>query len=231
MNPMLIGREQECRLLKELMRQRKNILILGPEGVGKSAMSDHVLMGGPVKNVLYSKRSGTLKETLVNIIQSAFGSKDLQKKNILTLKKICYQLLDQSLEYVVFDHVEWVEPRFYGFLTYLKERKIPFIIATRTQDKKNIGHLWMGLYDFERLEIKNLDQAKTGQLVDYYAKSFDLKLNAAADFQKEVFKISEGNPKIIKELCDLARDEKYRAKGHTDVKLMDLDRRIKNAIA
>lgn len=230
MTSMLIGREQECRFLNELMRQRKNILILGDEGVGKSAMIDHMLAGGPEKNVLYSKRSTSLKESLVNMAEFAIGSKKLQQKNILSLKKICYELLDQSPEYAVLDHVAWVEPRFYGFLTYLKERKIPFIIATRTQDKKNIGHLWMGLYDFEKLEIKNLDQAKTGQLIDYYAEGFDLKLNAAADFKKEVFTISKGNAKIIKELCRLARDEKYRAKGYTDVKLMDLDRRIKSSI-
>jgi hypothetical protein len=125
----------------------------------------------------------------------------------------------------------WVEPKFYGFLTYLKERKITFIIVTRSSDKKDIGHLWMGLYDFESLEIKNLDPAKTSQLIDFCAERFNLKLNAAADFKNEVFTISKGNPKIITELCRLARNEKYRAHGHMEVKLMDLDRRIKNAIA
>jgi hypothetical protein len=230
MTSMLIGKEQEWRLLNELMRQRKNILILGAEGVGKTAIVDHVLADGQIKNVLHSKSSTTLKETLVNMIQSSQGSKDLEKKNILSLKKICYQLLDQSPEYVVLDHVAWVEPRFYGFLAYVKAQKIPSIIVTRKADKKNVGHLWMGLYDFEKLEIKNLDEAKTGQLIDYYGKSFDLKLHAAADFKKKVFAISKGNPKIINELCCLAHDEKYRAKGYTDVKLMDLDRRIKNSI-
>jgi hypothetical protein len=50
------------------------------------------------------------------------------------------------------------------------------------------------------------------------------------DFKKEVFNVSKGNPKIIKELCCLAQDEKYGARGSMDVKLMDLDRRIKDAI-
>ena len=148
----------------------------------------------------------------------------------MSLKKTCYQLLDQGPEYVILDHVAWVEPKFYSFLVYLIERKLPFVIATRQQGRTNVGHLWMGLYDFEKLEIKNLDRPGTCELIDYYAKRFDLKLDIAADFRKEVFSISKGNPKIINELCCLARDEKYRAKGYIDVKLMDLDRRINCAI-
>jgi hypothetical protein len=228
---MLIGRDPECRLLDDLIRQRKNILMVGPEGVGKSAVVDHVLAGGAIKNVLYSKSSASLKETLANMAEFALGSKNLHQKNILSLKKICYQLLESIPDYAILDHMAWVAPKFYGFLTYLKEQKITFIIATRSSDKKDIGHLWMGLYDFERLEIKNLDQAGTGQLIYYCAQSLDLKLPEATHFKNEVFKISKGNPKIIKELCRLAREEKYRPEGHIDVKLIDLDRRIKNAVA
>jgi Holliday junction resolvasome RuvABC ATP-dependent DNA helicase subunit len=88
----------------------------------------------------------------------------------------------------------------------------------------------MGLYDFAKLEIKNLDPTKAGQLIDHYASTFDLKIDAPTDFKKEVFKISKGTPKIINQLCQLARDQKYRAKGYMDVKLMDLDRRISNAV-
>jgi len=80
------------------------------------------------------------------------------------------------------------------------------------------------------LEIKNLEEPNTGRLVDSYIARFDLKMETAADFKKEVFTISKGNAKIIEELCRLARDEKYRANGYTDVKLMDLDRRIKSSI-
>jgi hypothetical protein len=227
---LLIGREKECRLIGDLMRQRRNLFILGEEGVGKSAIVENVLAGCAVKNVLYSKRSTTLKETLVNMVTPSICGKDLQKKTILSLKKICYQLLEQKPDYAVLDHIGWVEPKFYGFLIYLIERKLPFIIVTRRPGKKNIGHLWKALYDFEKLEINNLDQPRACELIDYYAERFDLKLDMAADFRKEVFSISKGKPKVIKELCCLARDEKYKAKGYIDVKLMDLDRRINCAI-
>jgi hypothetical protein len=227
---MLIGRESESRLLEELIRQRKNILIVGPEGVGKSAIVDHALANGAVKNILYSKSSATLKETLANMAEFALGSKNLHSKNILSLKKICYEFLKASPDYAILDHMTWVEPKFYGFLTYLKEQRIAFIIVTRSQNKKDIGHLWMGLYDFERIEIKNLDHAGADRLIDYCAQSFDLNLYETTHFKNEVSAISNGNPKIIWELCRLAQDKRYHAKGYIDVKLMDLDRRIKNAV-
>lgn len=210
---VLIGREKERRLLGDLMGQRKNVLILGAEGVGKSAILEKVVMSGPVKNILYSKRSTTLKETLVNLVGSTVGGKELQKKNILSLKKTCYQLLDAKPEYAVLDQIGWLEPKFYGFLTYMKERNIPFIIATRKPGKKNVGHLWMGLYDYETVEIRNLDAIETGQFVDCYAAALDLKIDALADFRKEIFKYSGGNPKIIRDLCQLARNKKFRAKA------------------
>jgi hypothetical protein len=228
---MLIGREHERRLLGDLMRQKKNVLILGDEGVGKSAIIEDMMARNVGENILYSKRSTTLKETLVNMVDSIRGGKNLQKKDVLSLKKICYQILDESPEYAVLDHIGWVERRFYSFLTFMKERKIPFIIVTRRPGKENLGHLWMGLYDFEKLEIKNLDQTKTSKLVDHYAASLDLEIDALSDFKKEVFKFSEGSPTIIRDLCQLAKADKYRTKGYVDVKLTDLDRRIKISIS
>ncbi|HUK40801.1 MAG TPA: hypothetical protein VLX11_07155 [Candidatus Acidoferrales bacterium] len=208
----LVGRKEECRVIEELMHQRKNILVTGEGGVGKSAILDHVMAARSGKNVLYSKQSATLKGTLVNIVEFATGAKNLAKKNILALKKICYQLLDPSPEYLILDHLGWVEPKFYGFLIYLTERRIPLIIVTREREKQRLGHFWMGLYDFEKLEIKNLDAAGTDQLIDSCAASLDLKLEDTADFKREVFRTSKGNPKIIEELCRLAGDEKYEPK-------------------
>ena len=227
---LLIGRGDERRALNELIQQRKSVLILGDEGVGKSALLEDALANSGIKNILYSKRSTTLKETLVNLLQSATNLAHLPKQNILALKKNCYELLAARPEYVVLDHIVWVEPKYYAFLTFIKEQKFPFIIATRKTGKKNVGHLWMGLYDFAVLEVQNLDQARTGALVDYYASCFDLKLGVDADFKKNVFKLSRGNPKVIKELCRLAQSEKYRSKGYVDLQLIDLDRRINLSI-
>ncbi|MGN6718192.1 MAG: hypothetical protein ACTHLX_12430, partial [Candidatus Binatia bacterium] len=62
---VLIGRDKERRALDDLIRQRKNILILGEEGVGKTALLKDALANSKIKDILYSQRSTALKETLV----------------------------------------------------------------------------------------------------------------------------------------------------------------------
>ncbi|MGN6732940.1 MAG: AAA family ATPase, partial [Candidatus Binatia bacterium] len=202
---VLIGRDKERRALDDLIRQRKNILILGEEGVGKTALLKDALANSKIKDILYSQRSTALKETLVNLLRSATDRKDLTQKNILALKKNCYQLLEGRPAYVVLDHVAWVEPKFYAFLAFIKEQKFPFVIATRKSGKKHLGHLWMALCDFSVLAVQNLDQVNTDALIDFYAATLDLQLGADSTFKKHLFKLSRGNPKIIKDLCRLAR--------------------------
>jgi hypothetical protein len=184
---MFIGREQECRRLDELVRRRSNVLVLREEGVGKSAIIHRAISDGVFKHFLYSRQSATLKETLVYLVGAAVGGKELAKKNILTLKKACYQLLNERPEYAVFDHVARVERRFYAFLTYLRERDLPLVVVARQLGKDNLGHLWTGLYDFEVLEIKNFDASKSAQLVDHYIAKLNLEIDDPADFKKEIF--------------------------------------------
>jgi hypothetical protein len=229
-NRSLIGRAAESRRLRDLMRERRNILVVGAEGVGKSALINQTLVDGNLKHYLHSTHSATLKEALENLVRMAVGGKESARQNILTLKKTCYRLLDNGPEYACFDHVGPVDRRYYAFLSYLRERGLPLFIATRGVGKENLGRLWMGVYDFATIEVKNLDAASAGQLTDRWASALDLAAGAAVDFKKEVFKASNGNPSIIIELCRLARNHKYRINGTINVRLINLDRRIQKAV-
>ena len=227
---ILIGRETECMVIKELMARKKDIMILGEEGVGKSAIINKLLSERDRENFLYSSQSKTLKEALISLIEFRAGSKkNIQNKTTLTLKKIGYEILDQHTGYVVFDHISWIEPRFYGFLIYIMNKKLPLIILARGMEKTNIGQLWRASYTFEKVEITTLDKSRADELIRHYITSLCLKVIEESEFNRKVFNFSKGNPKIIKQLCFLTRDEKYHAKGYPDVKLMDLDRRISQA--
>jgi len=228
MDDILIGREKECAAISSLVSQRKNIIIFGLEGVGKSAIIKSVLKDRNIAGLLYSQDSRTLKGTLSNLAVSISGNtKVVQEGNILALKNILYGIInDKKPEYIVFDHVESVEPKFYSLFVYLMEAKIPLIVLSRGLQKKDIGHLRMSLFAFEKVEISNLDRSTGDVLINYFIKEFGIKVVKRDEFKHAIFSHSKGNPKVIKALCFLARDVKYQKNDSIDVKLIDLDRRI-----
>jgi len=230
----LAGRKNELELINDLINNKRNIIIFGEEGVGKSAIVQRILQEQSNKNNLYVRENRTLRLTLTGIIAARSQEKNIaiDSLNVLGLKKKCYGILESALGYIVFDHMGRVEPKHYTFLTYVLEKNIPLLVISRGLDKKDIGRLRMALYDFEKVEIKNFDKTASNNLIDYFMKEFGIiKVTKEAEFKQAIFNHSKGNPKIIKALCFLARDVKYKRNGSLDVRLMNLDRRISETIS
>ena len=224
---IFVDRQKEIQVITDLMRRRKNIIIFGQEGVGKTSIIQEVMNNVGINRILYSPQSRTLKEALINLVSSDSGvHENINEKNILALRKALYPILDQKPDYIIFDHIDRVEPKYYSFFEYLIERELPLIIIAKGIDKKNIGHLRLVLHNFEKVEISNFDRSRSDILVDHYVNEFSIKVAQLDNLKKGVFHFSNGNPKITKQLCSLAKDTKYQKKGFVDVKLMDLDRRI-----
>lgn len=227
-----IGREKEINLINSLMSQNKNIMLFGEEGVGKTAIVQNALNGQPGRRHLYVQDNETLRHTLLGIIAGGTQgtNKGVDALNILALKKKSYEIINAISDYIVLDHMGRVEPKHYAFLTYLLEKHIPLLIVSRGLEKKSIGHLRMALYGFEKIEVKNFDRAGSNNLTDYFMKESGITVIKEAEFKQAIFDYSGGNPKIIQGFCLLARDVKYRKNDAIDVKLMDLDRRISEAV-
>lgn len=228
---VLFGREKECQLITGLMNGRKNIIIYGEEGTGKSAIIHEIIHRRKVGNVLYSLSSKTLKQSLINpILFHDKGNKNITNMNISMLRRAFFSMLDREKPaYIIFDHVALVTPRRYSFFVYVMDKKIPLIMISRGIKRKDIDHLRMILFDFIKMEIANLEKPATDKLVDYFLKEFNIKANHTDDFRKDIYKFSGGNPKIVKELCFMAKNAKYHSYGNCNVRLIDLDRRIGKA--
>ena len=227
-NNILIGRDKECRLIDHLMDKNKNIIIFGKEGVGKSTIINEVLNKKKTKRIFYSQNSQTLKESLINFISSAYGeNKNIREEDTLTLRKMFYKFLkDIKPEYLIFDHIKALGPRFHSFTEYLIEKEVSLIILSEGLDNKHIGHLWESLFYFVKIEIANFDKAGAHHLISHYIEKYGINIACKENFQKEIFHFSQGHPGIIKELCLLSCNSKYYLNGFLDTKLMDLDRRI-----
>ena len=228
MDDILIDREKEVRTISALANQRKNIIIFGEEGVGKTAVINKVLADQfNSKQYLYSEESKTFREALMGLVLSGSNSRGkIEEKNILALRKILYIILDKKPGYIIFDHIGRVEPKYCSFLEYLIERGFPLMIISQGTDKKAIGHLRYLLHNFERVQLSNFSRVATDILIDHYISKFNIKVVDLDNFKKAIFHFSNGNPKVVRQICSLSRDTKYSKKGFIDVKLINLDRRI-----
>jgi len=228
MDNILIDREKELRTISSLVTQKKNIIIFGEEGVGKTAVINKILADQfSSKKYLYSEESNTFREVLMGLVLSGSNTRGkIEEKNILALRKMLYTILDKKPEYIIFDHIGRVEPKYCSFLEYLIERGLPLMIISQGTDKKAIGHLRYLLHNFERVEISNFSRVATDILVDHYIDKFNIKVVEPDNFKKAIFHFSNGNPKVVRQICSLARDTKYQKKGFIDVRLINLDRRI-----
>lgn len=223
---MAIVRLKEKDIISKAILKRKSLFVYGPEGVGKTFLLRHILENINSANIFYSENCSSLKNALLSLLSYEYNRTSLLRNNILGLKKLFYKLLKREKPYFIFDHIGRVSPKFYSFFEYLMDEEIPFTIISRGISRNEIGHLVMATFYFEKIGIFNLNRATTNSLVDHFISEFNIKITREAEFKKEIFRFSRGNPKIIKELCSLAREGKYQKDSCLDVKLMNLDLRI-----
>ena len=228
MSDILIGREKEYAQISALMSQRKNIAILGPEGVGKTAIINKILADQfNSKKYLYSKDSSTFREALTCLVLSGSNTRvKIREKDIVALRKMLYSILNKNPKYVIFDRIIRVESKYCSFLEYLIEKNQPLIIISQGIDKKPMGYLRYLLHNFEKVEVLNFSRVATDRLVDHYIVKFNIRVAEPDSFKKAIFYFSKGNPRAVKQICSLARDTKYRKDESIDVRLINLDRRI-----
>lgn len=215
----LVGRAKELAVVREHLRAGKNLVVSGSAGVGKTA-----LVREAASDALYCADTSTLKtasESLLRQLGLAVSVADnvVRKRALLKAtagKNCCF----------IFDHVGRVSPKLLSFLENVHEAH-PMIIVTRSLAWKETGHLKMILYDFDTLELRNLAEAPARQLIR--SRTAELRLPDVAAFERDVWRLTRGNPGWIVTLCEQAGKGRYVFGGRTDLKLVELDRRIRDA--
>jgi hypothetical protein len=221
--------EDKCNIISKLMDDKKNIIIYGEDGVGKTEIIQRVLNKRKNDKILYSRNSRTLKEALVSL--TSYNSKNssvFRKESILSLKKLLYDFINNvKVEYIIFDHVGVVEPMYYSFFSnIIFDRKIPLIVLSRGLEKNDIGLLRLVLFDFQKMKISNLSRLKADLLTSYFIEKYKINVNDVDSFKKEIYHFSKGNIKVIKDLCYFATKARYQKNGYINLRMINIDRKI-----
>jgi len=216
-----VGRKKEITKLQRLNMQRRHLLILGPAGVGKSALVAHLRAVFPL---IVCASSGTLTEICDNFETELNAhiphSLLVQRKNRL-LKNLA-----GTGSTLVFDGVAWTTPKVSSFLGSTMERA-PVWICARSECARDIGHFWPLLARFEKIELRPFHFSQTRALLAAAVAARQVP-PGAIPFARQLHRLSGGLPSALRELLDQFAAGHYDLSRHTGRQLLELDRRIKN---
>jgi predicted ATPase len=216
-----VGRAKEIALLQRLHAQRKHALILGPAGVGKSALVAHLAETLPL---LLCPQSETLRDICENLEAELHPTAPflplVQRKNRLL------KILAETGQTVVFDGVNWTTPKISSFLESAMERA-PVWICCRSAEPWDIGHVWPLLARFEKIELRTFHFSETRALLAAAVENGQAS-PAIASFARQLHQLSGGLPLILRELFQQFAAGHYDLSHRAGRQLLELDRRIKH---
>jgi len=245
----LAGREREIGKLLFHISNRESLHIYGPEGTGKSALLnwaydnwhalDHSLI------LIYCRSSRTLRPILLYIaaflldhfkhlesvdkfknVKDIDHPPDIKKLSIRHLRNLIFAYIPQDNFCVMLDHLEYVTPKVNGFLTTLYEEA--FVISASRQswelaDYRSKGKLANCLYLIPKLRIENLSRNDAHLLMEHIYGNLNRTIADKAPLLNEIFRITNGNPKMTLEILNKAREQKYIRNATCNLNLILID--------
>jgi predicted ATPase len=214
-----VARETEIARLCELCAERKHVLILGPAGVGKSALVGHLrerlsLLVSP-KSVHFGEICESLEPQL------RLNGEGLK---LLARKRQLRAALRECGKAVVFDGVGWAGPKVSSFFESVAERA-PVWICARSEHPWDIGHIWPLLARFARVELRPFHLSETQELVEAAVRAGIIPAEARTIIEW-LHRRSAGCPLLLREILEELATGKYDLANPLALRRLDLDRRI-----
>jgi hypothetical protein len=213
------GREKEVEQLRQLYADHRHALIVGPAGIGKTALIRHLRQSCPL---LHCEETSSLRR-ICDCLERELGWRHY-KLNVIERKNRLIDYLARRGEVVAFDHVALTPPRVARFMAHLAER-VPVWIACRSTLAADIGHVWQYLVRYERVELVPLSINETRVLVEASADAGHIQPDAKAHIA-DIHRLSRGNPRLLEELFIELAARHYQMDKPFGRHLLDLDRRI-----
>jgi hypothetical protein len=213
------GRENELGRLRALYADRRHVVIVGPAGIGKTALLRQVRQSCPM---FLCEETSSLRR-ICDGLERELGWRH-HKMNVIERKNRLLTDTRRRGEAIAMDHVALTPPRVSRFIQHLAD-SAPVWIACRSTLAGEIGHVWQHLFRFERVEVSPLRLHETRTLVEAAIDLGNIQPEAR-EHASQIHHLSKGSPRILEELLIEMAARKYQMNTAFGMHLLDLDRRI-----
>jgi hypothetical protein len=247
----LVGREMIVTSLLRLTRQGRSVLLIGAEGMGKTAIlravADRARGSGRTRLPIYCGDASTLKQMLRSLAEELLAVEADRARSagparppatsvrrplsaslsIAALRRLVLPRLGTHAYAVLLDLPGAIRGRYADFLDHLTEDlSVPLVVAARSLAPDETGRLWWVGARFRLIEVPALTRAEAHQVATRLLDRSHVILPDREAFVGELVTAAKGNPRLITRICEMARAPRYQAHGRTDLRLILLDLKI-----
>lgn len=215
-----VNREKEIARLRQLHKECRHVLILGAEGIGKSALVAHLGGSLGLRVCPASERLGEICDALEHEFGLEAGDlRIVQRKN-----RLLKVLKGAKRVVVVFDNASWTTPKLGSFIENVS-LCVPVWLCVRSEHPWDVGRIWPLLVRFDQVELKPFHPKETQQLIEAAVRE-SIVPEKTLEIVDWLHHRAAGSPKILCELLtEIAHGHYDLSKPHA-LRLLDLDRRI-----
>lgn len=210
---LIIGRDKEINEIQELVDKGVNVLIVGKQGIGKSAILKNIEAKNTARFDEVNKQAlqglclhilKNDKQALKDLLYKDDEELDtkITKESIASLCELACRIAEKQEYTLIIDDVSSITPRSVKILEALKNHFVIVCAARQVAiDKSSF------LSNFQKIELKNLSREHSLLLIDKLSSDI---LNIIEDYElyrNHIFEQTEGNPGFLREIVDRYRKE------------------------